>query len=394
MLTALDVRNRLVLVVGGGPGAAARASALRADGALVRAVAPALCEDLHDLWVDDPEVSWSARAVEAADLDDVWLVSVQDPGMEPAVRAWAEQRRVWCEAGTSSTAAPVETVEVDGYRLAVTGADEGAARTVRAQVLRLAQEGGLRLPTAAPGRGKVVLVGGGPGAIDLLTVRGRRELARADVVVADRLAPTGVLRELARDVEVIDVGKTPYHHPIPQPEINRILIERAERGQHVVRLKGGDPFVLGRGGEELAACRAAGVDVEVVPGVSSALAAPAAADIPVTHRGTTTGFLVISGHDDLETEVLARWSGTIVVLMGMNRLHELTARLVEAGKPRSTPAAVIHRAWTPQQRVVRGTLADIGARVALAGVANPSGIVIGEVAAVMEHGPSEWHLAG
>ena len=231
-----------------------------------------------------------------------------------------------------------------------------------------------------PGTGRVVLVGGGPGADDLITVRGLRALQSADVVVADRLAPRGLLVGLR--AEIIDVGKTPYHHPVPQAEINALLVDHARAGRAVVRLKGGDPFLLGRGGEEVAACRAAGVEVEVVPGVSSAIAAPAAAGIPVTHRGVAQGLLVISGHDELSPAFLAAWPHTLVVLMGMARLAELTAGLLRAGKPAATPAAVVQRAWDAGQRVVRAPLAELPARVTKTQLANPAVIVIGPVAAL------------
>ncbi len=233
----------------------------------------------------------------------------------------------------------------------------------------------------APGR--VVIVGGGPGDPDLLTVRGQAALAAADVVLADRLAPVEALATLCPKAHIVDVGKTPYHHAVPQEQINRLLVEHALAGRRVVRLKGGDPFLLGRGGEEVMACREAGIPVEVVPGVSSAIAAPAAAGIPVTHRGVSAGMLVISGHDELDIDVLSRWRHTIVVLMGMARLGELTAALLAEGRDPLTPAAVIHRAWTPHQQVVRAPLKTLAEEVAAAGVANPAVIVIGEVSDVL-----------
>ncbi|XVX19848.1 uroporphyrinogen-III C-methyltransferase [Actinomycetota bacterium] len=236
----------------------------------------------------------------------------------------------------------------------------------------------------AAGPGRVVLVGGGPGDEGLLTMRGVQELARADVVVLDRLGPRVATERLCPQAEVIDVGKTPYHHPVPQEEINAILVRRATAGQRVARLKGGDPFVFGRGGEELLACRQAGIPVEVVPGVSSALAAPAAAGIPVTHRGVSRGVLVISGHDSLEAETLAGWPHTVVVLMGMARLRELTAALIEAGRDPQTPAAVVHAAWTPQERSVRAPLSGLARAVDEAALGNPAVIVIGEVADVLQ----------
>lgn len=227
--------------------------------------------------------------------------------------------------------------------------------------------------------GRVVLVGGGPGDPGLLTVRGRDELMLADVIVADRLGPRDMLEEIGVTAEIIDVGKRPYHHPVPQEEINRILIDRARAGQRVVRLKGGDPFVFGRGGEEYAACATAGIPVDVIPGVSSAIAAPAAATIPVTHRAVSTGVLVISGHDEVPAETLAAWPHTIVVLMGMARLRELATALMHAGMSDERPVAVVADAWTDRQRSVRGTLASIADDVYRAGLSNPATIVIGEV---------------
>lgn len=232
--------------------------------------------------------------------------------------------------------------------------------------------------------GRVVLVGGGPGADDLITVRGLRALERADVVVTDRLAPVGLLRDLGPDVEIVDVGKTPHHHPVPQDEINAVLIDRARQGKYLVRLKGGDPFVLGRGGEELLACRAAGVPVEVVPGVTSAFAAPAAAEVPVTHRGVAHGVLVISGHDELDVPSLIAWPHTIVVLMGMRRLRELAAALIRGGKLTDTPVTVVQSAWTDEQRQVSAPLADIADRVDTEGLGNPAAIVIGDVTRALD----------
>lgn len=232
----------------------------------------------------------------------------------------------------------------------------------------------------AGGRGRVILVGGGPGDPGLLTLRGWQALNDADVVVVDRLAPLGVLAGLDPRVEVIDVGKEPLRHPVPQEQIQDILITRARRGQTVVRLKGGDPYLLGRGGEEVLACRAAGVEVEVVPGITSALSGPAAAGIPVTHRGLSRAVTVMSGHEPPDYPALAALDGTIVLLMGMGRLHELTAGLVGAGMAPGTPAAVVQRAWTPRQKVVWASVGTIARRCAAEQVSSPAVIVIGEVA--------------
>jgi uroporphyrin-III C-methyltransferase/precorrin-2 dehydrogenase/sirohydrochlorin ferrochelatase len=220
----------------------------------------------------------------------------------------------------------------------------------------------------------------------LITVAGRQWLARADVVVADRLGPTSILSELAADVEVIDVGKTAGNHPIPQDQINRILVEQARAGRTVVRLKGGDPFVLGRGGEEALHCLAHGVPVEVVPGVTSAVSVPAAAGIPVTHRGITTSVVIASAHagagQALAAARTAPDDATLVLLMGLSGLAGTAAELVAAGRAPSTPVAVVSDGWTPRQRTVTGTLASIAAEVAAARLPGPAVIVVGDVVAL------------
>lgn len=205
----------------------------------------------------------------------------------------------------------------------------------------------------------------------------------ADVVIYDRLGPVALLNQLADDVEVIDASKSPARHELSQDEINQIIIDRAKSGLRVARLKGGDPFVLGRGSEEVLACAAAGVAVEVVPGISSALAAPAAAGIPVTHRGVSTGFVVISGHVIDDVSAISATGLTVVVLMGVATLPCLVDGFLDAAKPASTPVAVIHQAFGPAQTVVTGTLANIVNRVRESGIANPSVIVVGDVVSVI-----------
>jgi uroporphyrin-III C-methyltransferase len=231
--------------------------------------------------------------------------------------------------------------------------------------------------------GRVDIVGGGPGALDLMTVRAWRLLARADVVVMDRLGPTDIDELLGPGVEVIDVGKHPGHHPVPQEEINAILVARAREGMRVVRLKGGDPFVFGRGGEEVAACRAAGVPVEVVPGVTSAVAVPEAAGIPVTHRGVSGGVHVVNGQAELTVSTLAALADdgvTTVVLMGVAALPRLMAAALGAGAPAERPVAIVESGHTPSQRTTRTTVGGAVTAAAIAGVRNPAVIVIGEVA--------------
>ncbi|MBC9822068.1 uroporphyrinogen-III C-methyltransferase [Terrabacter sp. MAHUQ-38] len=237
-------------------------------------------------------------------------------------------------------------------------------------------------PVPEAPRGRVVLVGAGPGGPELLTLAGLRALATADVVLTDRLAEVGDVAALAPGAEVIDVGKRPGHHAVPQDEIERIMVERALAGLTVVRLKGGDPYVFGRGGEEVAAAVEAGLPVSVVPGVSSAVGVPGAAGIPVTHRGVSHVVTVVSGHVPLEShraQALAGLGGTIVLLMGMHNLVPLTTALARAGLPTDTPAAVVERGFTPDQRSIVGTLGTLPDLAARAGAASPAVIVVGEV---------------
>jgi uroporphyrin-III C-methyltransferase len=226
--------------------------------------------------------------------------------------------------------------------------------------------------------GSVALIGGGPGDAGLITVRGLELLHAAEVVVADRLGPRSLLDELHPGVEVIDVGKNPGHHPVPQSEINRLIVEHALAGKRVVRLKGGDPFVFGRGHEEVDACREAGVIVEVVPGVTSAIAVPASVGIPLTTRGVATGFTVVTGHEDLR-HLPGGGDHTVVLLMAVGGLPGHAAALVAGGRPETTPVAIIEDGYGPRQRVTIGTLATISAIAAHVGVRNPAVIVVGNV---------------
>jgi uroporphyrin-III C-methyltransferase len=232
------------------------------------------------------------------------------------------------------------------------------------------------------GAGRVYLVGGGPGRVELLTIAAARALLVADVVLYDRLAPRDELAELAPNALLIDVGKTPGRHPVEQGEINRMLVRHALGGATVVRLKGGDPYVFGRGGEEVLACREAGVQVSVISGVSSAVSVPAAAGIPLTQRGMSHLFTVVSGHaplTDAEHEHLAGLGGTIVVLMGVGTLPTLCSGLLRFGMSADTPVAIVERGYDDAQRTTTSVLRDITADAAKAGVTSPAVIVIGEV---------------
>jgi len=229
----------------------------------------------------------------------------------------------------------------------------------------------------------VFLVGAGPGDPDLLTLKAARLLGSADVVVHDRLVSAEILALAAPWAELVNVGKDPNGTRTTQAEINDILIDRGKRHHCVVRLKGGDPFVFGRGGEEALALGEAGIDVDVVPGISSAIAAPALAGIPVTHRNVSSAFTVVTAHEDptkpssLDWHALARLGTTLVVLMGARRAQKISETLRLAGMAANTPVAVVTAAATAEQQVQRVALADLGTEP----IANPSVLVIGSVAA-------------
>ena len=246
--------------------------------------------------------------------------------------------------------------------------------------------------------GRVVIVGGGPGDPGLLTVAGHAALCAADVIVTDRLAPVAILDEIAPHARIIDVAKVPGGRRTEQCVINAMLIEHARAGRNVVRLKGGDGFVFGRGGEELDECVRAGVEVTVIPGVSSSVAAPAAALIPVTHRGLTQGFTVVSGHvppDHPECTVnypaLAAANTTIVLMMAVANLEAITSVLIDSGLPGHTPAAVITDGTLRAQQVVRADLGTVAAAARAAGVRPPATTVIGAVAGFV---PGAAHQRG
>ena len=234
--------------------------------------------------------------------------------------------------------------------------------------------------------GRVVLVGAGPGDPELITLRGLKRLREADVVVYDQLVSPAFLDEAPEGALRVFAGKSAGRHCLQQSAINAILIHHARSGRVVVRLKGGDPFVFGRGGEEILACARAGVAVEVVPGVSAAIGVPAAAGIPITHRGLASSFAVVTGHEDpakpestVDWERLATAVDTLVILMGVGTLPSIAARLQSAGRRADTPAAVIHRGTTEAQETVVGTLGDIAGRAAL--LPAPAVIVIGAAVA-------------
>jgi len=387
---ALRLDGRSVLVVGGGAVATRRMPALLAAGAEVRLVAPVITPALRGI-ADAGRLLWTERAFEPDDLDGVWLVQVaiDDHAAADEISSLCESRRIFCVRADDRHAASAWTPAVTRHGpvtvAVLAGGDPKRAMAVRDQISHALQSNPMWLGSH---RGKVALVGGGPGDPELITVKGRRLLAEADVVVADRLAPGLLLDELRPEVELIDVAKLPYGPAAQQDEINRILIDRAQQGRFVVRLKGGDPYVFGRGGEEAVACAEAGVEVLVVPGVTSAIAVPAVAGIPVTHRGVAHEFTVVSGHlapDDpaslVDWAALGRLRGTIVVLMGLKHLPSIVAALLKHGRSPGTKAALIQEGTTAFQTVARATLAELPA---LSQAFRPPAIVvIGEVSSVI-----------
>ena len=389
----LILTGRRVLVVGGGAVATRRIPALLEAGADVVVVSTGLTPALRGL-ADAGRLTWIPRRFESSDVDGAWLVhvAVDDPEAAAEVSAAAEARRVFCVRADDRHAATAWTPAVTRHgrvTVAVTaGGQPRRAMAVR-DAIRALLAGGPEATVGEHRRGTVALVGGGPGDPELITVKGRRLLAAADVVVADRLAPGLLLDELRPEVELVDASKVPYGPGRAQEEINRLLVEHALAGRFVVRLKGGDPFVFGRGGEEVLACTRAGVPVVVVPGVTSAVAAPAAAGIPVTHRGVAHELIVVSGHvapDDpaslVDWAAVARLRGTLCVLMGLKNLDAIVAALLAHGRAPDTPVAMIQEGTTTRQRVVRATLATIVA--AADDVRPPAVMVVGDVVSALE----------
>lgn len=329
----LNVSGMTAVVVGGDARAASQASGLLDSGAIVTVIAPTVTATIEDL-ADRGLISWVKRDLEPGDLAEAEVVLKSNSLQQPETRI--------------------------------------------------------------TGTGTVTLVGGGPGDPGLVTVAGRAAIEAADVIVTDRLAPLAALGWARPDAEIIDVAKVPGGRSTSQDEINRLLVEHAKAGQRVVRFKGGDSFVFGRGSEELLACLDAGIEAHVIPGVTSAIAAPALAGIPVTHRGVTQGFTVISGHvppgdpeSTLDYAALATSGTTIVVLMGVRTLSAICAALADGGLDPETPAAVVADGAMPSQRVVRATLATIDEAASAANIGAPAVAVIGAVADIARL--QNWH---
>jgi uroporphyrin-III C-methyltransferase/precorrin-2 dehydrogenase/sirohydrochlorin ferrochelatase len=391
----LRLHDRRVVVVGGGQVAHRRVAGLLAARARVTVVSPEVTPALEAL-VEPGSLIWVRRRYEPGDLDGAWyaVAATDDPVVNAAVAEEADRARIFCARADDRAASSVWTPAVGRHGELVVGVHGGGdpqrAIGVRDAVVAGLTDGSIadraaRTPAVARA-GSVVLVGGGPGDPGLITVRGRQAIAQADVVVADHLAPLTLLESLPTSVEVIDASKLPRGRSMAQEQINALLIEHALAGRRVVRLKGGDPFVFGRGMEELEACVAAGVPVEVVPGVTSAISVPALAGIPVTHRGLTHEFVVVSGHlppghpqSLVDWPAIARLRGTVVVLMGVDTAPAIAAALVEHGRAPDTPVAVVADGSTPTQRTVRTTLADLPRVMADAGVRPPAVWVVGAV---------------
>ncbi len=386
----LRLSGRKVVVVGGGHVAQRRVPSLIAAGAVVHVVAPEVTPAIEGM---KDEITLHLRRFEAEDLDEAWYViaATDDTDANAAVTAAAEERRIFCVRSDDATKATAWTPAVGRHgtaTIAVLGNREPRRSAhLRDEILHVLREGLIHFEhDTTPG---VVLVGGGPGDPELVTIAARNALASAEVVVADRLAPRELLDELSADVELIDVAKLPRGRSAAQEFINEVIVDRARAGKRVVRFKGGDNFVYGRGFEEVIACRAAGVPVTVVPGITSAIAVPARAGIPVTHRGVTHEFTVVSGHlppghpeSLVQWEALARLTGTVVLMMAVQNAPAIADALLAGGRPGSTPVAVIQDGTMPGEAKVLSTLGELANDLASSGVRPPAIIVIGDVVAV------------
>ncbi len=392
---AVMLRGRRVLVVGGGHVAQRRVPGLIAAGADVLLVSPQVTPALEGLALGG-EITWERRGFEPGDVEGAWYIvaATDQPDVNESVSVAAEAQRIFCvrsDDATKATAWTPATGRHEGLTLAVVANREPRRSAgMRDRILAGLRDGLLPDPGAGHrGPPGVTLVGGGPGHPDLMTVAARKAMAQADVVVADRLAPRELLDELAADVELVDVAKLPRGRAASQEAINAVIVERAQSGKHVVRLKGGDGFVFGRGYEEVLACAEAGVPCTVVPGVSSALSVPALAGIPVTHRGVTHDFTVVSGHlapghpDSLvQWEALGRSGGTVILLMAVDNLSRIALALQDNGRSATTPVAIVCDGSMPTERTVLTTLGEAEAAVTEHGVRPPAVVVVGDVVAV------------
>jgi uroporphyrin-III C-methyltransferase / precorrin-2 dehydrogenase / sirohydrochlorin ferrochelatase len=392
--SGLRLAGRRVVVVGGGQVAQRRIPGLLAAGADVVVVSPEVTPAIEGQ-VLAREVTWVARGFVDADLEETWYViaATNDAAVNEHVSKAAEAGRVFCVRADDASSATAWTPAVgrfDGLTVAVLGRREPRrTASVRDAIVTGLHEGTIGAGERRPPVPGVTLVGGGPGDPELISVAGRKALMEADVVVADRLAPRELLGDLPATTEVVDVAKLPRGRSARQEEINRLIVERAVAGQRVVRFKGGDSFVFGRGFEEVEACREAGVAVQVIPGLSSPLAVPAVAGIPVTHRHVAHEFAVVSGHVPpghpeslVDWTALGRLRGTLLLMMAVENAAAIAAVLTAAGRDAATPVAVVCDGSMPGERTVLTTLDDLGADLDRHGVRPPAIIVVGDVVAV------------
>ena len=392
-LLGLRLGGRRVVVVGGGGVASRRVPSLLDAGAEILLVSPKVTASLEDLAAVG-RIRWEARGYQPGDCDEAWLVCActDDPGVNAAVAAAAETQRTWCvradDAGASAAWTPASGRAGD-VRVGVLSGDPRHSAAIRDAVVAGLRSGEISARHGRGHRSGVAIIGGGPGDPGLITVRGRQLLAEADVVITDRLAPRSLLDELRDDVEIIDAGKIPYGRAMAQEHINAALISHAQAGRFVARLKGGDPFVFGRGAEEVLACLRAGVPVTVVPGVTSAVGVPASAWVPVTHRGVAQEFHVVSvhvppGHErsTVNWKLLGGSSGTLVLLMAVERIGAVVDELMRYGRSPDTPVSVIADGTLPTQRTINSTLEQVEILVAKEGVRPPAIVVVGDVVTV------------
>jgi uroporphyrin-III C-methyltransferase/precorrin-2 dehydrogenase/sirohydrochlorin ferrochelatase len=393
-LVGLRLAGRKVVVVGGGTVAQRRLPLLIAHGADVHVIARAATPAVEALAQEAPGITLALRDFQPGDLEGAWYViaATNDGDVNAAIADEAQQRRIFCvraDIAREGSAVTPATFDYDGLSVGVlAGGEHRRSAAIRSAIHEALQRGVITAEVTGEAPRGVALVGGGPGDPELITVRGRRLLARADVVVADRLAPKDLLAELGPHVEVIDAAKIPYGRAMAQDAINQVLIDRAKAGKFVVRLKGGDPFVFARGYEEVLACTDAGIPVTVVPGVTSAIAVPALAGVPVTHRGLTHEFVVVSGHvapghpeSLVNWNALAQMTGTIVLLMAVERIELFAKALLDGGRPADTPVLVVQHGTTVAQRTLLATLGDAPEKIREDGIRPPAIIVIGAVAA-------------
>jgi uroporphyrin-III C-methyltransferase/precorrin-2 dehydrogenase/sirohydrochlorin ferrochelatase len=451
----LDLRDRLALIVGGGLVAARKAALLREAGARLRIVAPECCAELAELCespgadhiaatfapvhlagcafavaaTDSPEVNLQVCA--AGRAANVWVNAVDDPPASTCLMPSIVDRSPVIVAigtgGASPTLARRLRAQIEALlpqrlgelarragqwraqvRAALPGLEArqrfwesffdsalaqqllaGAADAAAAEAGFAAQ---LQGAAQAPVRGAVWLIGAGPGDADLLTLRALQLLQQCDVVLYDRLVPTAVLERVRRDAERIFVGKEPGRHRTTQLRIHELLVEHVRQGRRVVRLKGGDPMVFARGGEELAALSLAGIPVLVVPGITAALGAASSALIPLTHRGVAQSVCFVTAMGEaavaLDWRALAAPLQTVVFYMGVAQLPQIVTRLVQHGAPPERHAVVVERATLPGQRVITGRLSQIAARAAAAAVGAPALLIVGDVAQFAGQGAS------